>query len=135
MTVNIENLLRNSSITNNIELDRVGHALIKNFIGTYSSDEVPMLKEKESCILNTKPKSSSGEHWVALKKYKNSIYFYDSYKRPYYELSKHWKTKKWIQPQVNAHPDESNYASNCGQLSLSSLYVFNKYGPKSWEHI
>ncbi|MGL5715889.1 MAG: hypothetical protein ACRCX2_22920 [Paraclostridium sp.] len=96
---------------------------------------MPILHENESCVLNTKPSNSNGEHWVSIIKYKKSIYFYDSYKRPYYELSKHWQNKKWIQPQMNAHPDESHYATNCGQLSLAALYVFNKYGPKSWEII
>lgn len=135
MTVRVENLLRNSSITNNIELEWVANNLLKNFVGVFSSDEIPILDSNESCIMNTKPKSSGGEHWCSIINWKGKIYFYDSYKRPYYTLSKYWKHKKWIQPQMGNHPDESEFAANCGQLCISALYVFYKYGPYAWDII
>ena len=54
--------------TDNIELMRAGREVLGDkFAGVYSSDEHPALsKKKPYTILNTKPTSSGGEHWVGL---------------------------------------------------------------------
>lgn len=131
----IENYLHNASITTDSELDKAGYKFCRNFKGVYASDQIPSLKNNESCIINTDPSHKSGVHWCALYCHNNHIYFYDSYKRPYYTLSKFWKSKKWIQPQMNETEDQSEYAMNCGQLCIAAINVFDKYGPLSWEII
>lgn len=132
VTVSVENSLRNNSITTNFELEDVAQIYLNHFIGVFSSDTIPELRNTESCIINTKPKKSNGEHWCALYCDNGKIFFYDSYKRPYVTLSNFWRRKKWIQPQINQHPDESEYAQNCGQLCIAAIYVFEKYGCNAW---
>ena len=61
-------LMGKKTTTDNFELMRTGkHLLGDKFAGVYSSDQRPALsKKKPYAILNTKPTSSGGEHWVAL---------------------------------------------------------------------
>ena len=91
-----DNLL--TGVTNNIQLSKLGYELFGNdYIGTWSSDEMPKyIKEGQCFILNTdslKSRRKTG-HWVALFKLKNRLLYYDSYARPAYKLSKFWATKR-----------------------------------------
>ena len=40
----------------------------KNYIGTYSKDNVPLLKNNQSTIINLANSDKSGSHWVSYKK-------------------------------------------------------------------
>ena len=40
----------------------------KNYIGTYSKDNVPLLKNNQSTIINLQNSNKSGSHWVSYKK-------------------------------------------------------------------
>ena len=70
----IEDIILNINETTNIQLNKF-KKYISGFIGAYSSDNIPKLKNNESCILNTQTSRQNGEHWVALIKYYNKIYF------------------------------------------------------------
>jgi len=121
--------LLGSNSTNNEQLLTIGKALFdKRFKGVYSSDTMPVLKNNEMCIVNTDDSSKPGMHWIALYKYKNKTYFYDSYYRKAKSLSKFFD-KKW----VNANKDrDQSYSgeSNCGQRSMCWLISFDKYKTK-----
>ena len=62
-------ILGNGS-TNNIELEKIGKYLFGDlFKGVYASDQMPLLKNNEMCIINTDNKQ--GVHWIACYRYKN----------------------------------------------------------------
>lgn len=132
----MSDVLKTNSDTSDKELNNVAKDQFgRLFRGVYSSDQVPKLKNWESCILNTDPHDKPGLHWVAIVKYNNQIYFYDSYNRNYKTLSKHWKNKDWLIID-HGKPEEAIYGENCGQLALSAIYLFYKYkNPYVWSVI
>ena len=118
------------SSTDNIELNKIGKLLFDNaFVGVFSSNTMPILKNNEMCIVNTDPDYKSGIHWCACYKYNNKTYVYDSYDRNVKSLSKYWKHKhNWI--NANADRDQSyNGESNCGQRSMAWLISAQLYKP------
>ena len=40
----------------------------KNYIGTFSKDNVPLLKNNQSTIINLQDSDQSGTHWVSVIK-------------------------------------------------------------------
>ena len=51
----------------------------ENYIGTYSKDNVPILKNNQSTIINLQDSDKKGSHWVSYKKIGNKIFYFDSY--------------------------------------------------------
>ena len=51
----------------------------KNYIGTFSKNNVPILKNNESSIVNLANYEEIGSHWVSFKKIDNKIFYFDSY--------------------------------------------------------
>ena len=51
----------------------------KNYIGKFSKDNVPLLKNNQSTIINLQDSDKSGSHWVSYKKIGNEIFYFDSY--------------------------------------------------------
>ena len=47
----------------------------KNYIGTYSKDNVPVLKNNESTIVNLDDSLGKGTHWISLQKNQTIKYF------------------------------------------------------------
>jgi hypothetical protein len=47
-------------------------------------------------IINNEPSNSRGEHFIAVYKYKNKFYMYDSFNRDNKSLSSYWKDIKHI---------------------------------------
>ena len=83
-------LMGKNTTTDNFELMQAGkHLLGDKFAGVYSSDQRPALsKKKPYAILNTKPASSGGEHWVGLARMPSNgkIMHYDSFGRSHKQL-------------------------------------------------
>ena len=50
-----------------------------NYIGTYSKDNVPALKNSQSTIINLQDSNKSGSHWVSYCKRKDKIFYFNSY--------------------------------------------------------
>ena len=51
----------------------------KNYIGNYSKDNVPFLKNNQSTIINLQDSDKKGSHWVSYKRIGNKIFYFDSY--------------------------------------------------------
>ena len=128
----LEDILGDGS-TDNIELNKVGKYLFGNlFIGVYSADQMPLLKNNQMCIVNTDDKA--GIHWCGCYKYKNKTYVYDSFDRDVKSLSKYWKNKhNWI--NANKDRDQSYSESNCGQRSICWLISAHKNTPNKIKNI
>ena len=128
--VTLQDVLGNGS-TDNTQLQSVGMFLFnsrtnKPFIGVYSADKMPLLKNNQMCIVNTDDKA--GIHWIACYKYKNKTYCYDSFDRDVKSLSKHWKNKhNWI--NANKDRDQSYTEDDCGQRSMCWLISAHNHLP------
>ena len=51
----------------------------KNYIGTFSKDNVPILKNNQSTIINLANSYDQGFHWICYVKSVNKIFYFDSY--------------------------------------------------------
>ena len=102
--------------------------IIPNFLGIFSSNNVPRMKNDTCCTVNTDSNNTPGTHWTCLFKYKDKKYFYDSF--DYRKLSPYWKHKKWINVNTN-DADQSIYEKYCASRSMVWLLTFEEYETKS----
>ena len=51
----------------------------ENYIGTFSKDNVPILKNNQSTIINLQDSNLPGSHWINYCKRNNKIFYFDSY--------------------------------------------------------
>ena len=51
----------------------------KNFMGCYSKDQIPLVENNKSIIMNLNNSNEPGSHWIALKRVNNGIYVFDSF--------------------------------------------------------
>ena len=122
-----------SKVTTNTQLDNLGFHLFGNdYLGTFPSDKMPKYAKDRNCfILNTdssKSKNDSG-HWVGFCKMNGKLYFYDSFARPAFRLSKFWANKRLINANKLCR-DQSFKESDCGARILAWIIIFMKYGEK-----
>ena len=130
-----QNLLRimdilGSGTTDNIELNKLGKYLfVDKFVGVFSSNDMPVLKNNQMCIVNTDPSYRVGTHWISCCKCNGKTYVYDSFDRDVKSLSKYWKNKhNWI--NANKDRDQAYSENTCGQRSMAWLISFQKYKTK-----
>ena len=118
-----------SGKTNNIQLYKICKQIFGDlFLNVYSSDEFPKyVKENQCFIINTDPKNKPGTHWIAVYKYKNKFWCYDSFNRPVKTLSKYFKNKNII--STNIDRDQSYNEYSCGARSVGWTVLAHKYGP------
>ena len=55
----------------------------KNFIGTFCKDNVPILKNNESTIVNLADSFNKGTHSITMKFIDNKLFYFDSYGIPF----------------------------------------------------
>lgn len=108
--------------TTNFDLIKYAKLLnIKNF-SVIMTDEVKDLpNDNFSCILNFQLTSQQGSHWVALYKYGEILYYFDSYGTPIQKTVLD-KFKRIRSHNYQIQPLLSNM---CGQLSLLVIYLLN----------
>ena len=87
----IEDVLKTSSTTNNIQLEKLCKNLFDDlFIGVFTADKYPKhILNGEMFITNNR--KNRGEHWVAVSKYNNKMYAYDTFNRNIHKASIFWK--------------------------------------------
>lgn len=107
-----------AGITNDEQLNKYCTFLPK-FKGTHAWDELPKLKNLESCIINLDKSNQPGSHWVAIYKYKNKTYMFDSFDR---KISNFRKVE--IDKAVMQKPKEND----CGQRSIAFLALVESIG-------
>ena len=51
----------------------------KNCIGCFSKDQIQLIENNRSIILNLNNSDEPGSHWIALKRVDNTIFVFDSF--------------------------------------------------------
>ena len=107
----------------NIKIDQIlQHD--KNYIGTYSKDNVPILKNNQSTIINLQNHSIKGSHWTCYKKIDNNkrignnkIFYFDSYGVAYIPdiIKNQYPKHKFI---CNIYRIQSMDSNQCGRFCI-----------------
>ena len=127
----IEQGMDKKTTTNDTELDRMGRTLLgTKFKGVYASDGIPALTVRQPyAVINTKPASSGGEHWLGAARVTRTgrVLVYDSFGRSHVTL-----LPGALPPgtqDTDRDIEQSIAQTNCGQRSLAWLVVFDRLGP------
>ena len=51
----------------------------KNFMGCFSKDQIKLIENNKSMIINLQDSNQPGSHWIALKRVNNTIFVFDSF--------------------------------------------------------
>ena len=119
--------LLGNKVTYSNDLHRVGKQLLgKDFIGVYPSDQIPMLKNKQCCILNLDKSDQSGSHWIAVYRVGKTNLTYDSFGR------KSSKIIPSLKNVVDADYDSEQMIEeeDCGSRSIAFLLVCKYWRPE-----
>lgn len=126
--IRIEDII-GDKVTTNTTLYKLGKLLFgERFKNVYTSDDFIRLTNNQCCIVNTDSSKQAGSHWIGVYKYRDHYYTFDSFARDIHTLSRYFKFKKWV--NVEHIRRESYKESNCGQLSLNWLLIFDRYKTK-----
>lgn len=107
-----------TGITSDIQLNKYCTFLPK-FRGTHAWDEQPKLKNLESCIINLDKSNQPGSHWVALYRYKNKTYIYDSFDR---------KISNFRRVDIDKAVMQKSRELDCGQRCVAFLALVESIG-------
>ena len=134
-----ENVLRDeedvlgASVTTDAQLTDLGYRIFKNeYLGTFSSDKMPLrIKDKQCFILNTDSSRSANKygHWIGFYKINGKLWYYDSFARSKEKLSKFWKNKRMYSANKTDRT-QSFKESDCGSRSMSFLILIKIYAEK-----
>ena len=87
----------------------------KNYTGTFSKDNVPILKNNQSSVVNLADSNESGSHWTAMKFIDNKLFYFDSYGIPFIPDIIKKQYKKII---TNIYRIQSNNSNECGKFCI-----------------
>ena len=89
----------------------------KNYIGTFSKNNVPILKNNQSTIVNLANSNDTGTHWIAMKFINNKLFYFDSYAIPYIPdiIKNQYSDDKII---TNIYRIQSNDSNECGKFCI-----------------
>ena len=89
----------------------------KNYIGTFSKDNVPVLKNNQSTIINLENSDRKGSHWVNYCKRNVKIFYFDSYAVAYIPdiITKQYPNHKFI---CNIYRIQSMDSNQCGRFCI-----------------
>ena len=87
----------------------------KNYIGTFSKDNAPILKNNQSSIVNLADLNDVGTHWIAMKFINNKLFYFDSYGIPFIPDIIKKQYKKII---TNIYRIQSIDSIECGKFCI-----------------
>ena len=97
----------------------------KNYIGTFSKDNVPLLKNNQSTIINLQNSRFKGSHWVSYCKRNNKIFYFDSYGVAYIPdiIKNQYPKHKFI---CNIYRIQSMDSNQCGRFCILFVKAYIK---------
>ena len=89
----------------------------KDFVGVFSKDNVPILKNNQSTIVNLADSNDTGTHWIGMKYIDKKLFYFDSYGIPYIPdvIKKQYSDDKII---TNIYRIQSNLSVECGKFCI-----------------
>ena len=89
----------------------------KNYIGTFSKNNVPILKNNQSTIINLVNSDDVGTHWIAMKFYNNKSFYFDSYGISFIPdiIKNRYPNSRII---TNIYRTQSNSSNECGKFCI-----------------
>ena len=89
----------------------------KKYIGTFSKNNVPILKNNQSTIVNLANLNDTGTHWIAMKFINNKLFYFDSYAIPYIPdiIKNQYSDDRII---TNIYRIQSNDSNECGKFCI-----------------
>ena len=89
----------------------------KNYIGTFIKNNVPILKNNESTIINLANSYNKGTYWIAMKFMNNKLFYFDSYGISFIPdiIRKKYPNSKII---TNIYRIQSNSSNECGKFCI-----------------
>ena len=87
----------------------------KNYIGTFSKDNVLILENNQSTIANLADSNKTGTHWITMKFINNKLFYFDSYGIPFIPDIIKKQYKKII---TNIYRIQSNNSNECGKFCI-----------------
>ena len=89
----------------------------KNYIGTFSKDNVPILKNNQSTIINLANSYNQGSHWTSIKFVNNKLFYFDSYGIGHIPdiIKNQYSNSKII---TNIYRIQSNDSVQCGRFCI-----------------
>ena len=87
----------------------------ENYIGTFSKNNVPILKNNQSTIVNLADSNKNGTHWIAMKFINNKLFYFDSYAIPFIpDIIK----KQYDKIITNIYRIQSIDSNECGRFCI-----------------
>ena len=97
----------------------------KNFIGCFSKDQIPLIENNKSIIMNLQNSNQPGSHWIALKRVNNTLFVFDSFGIEYLPISV-FKVFKNFKIITNIYRIQDISSNLCGLFCvLFILYDIN----------
>ena len=89
----------------------------EEYIGSFSKNNVPKLKNNQSTIVNLVNSYDKGTHWIAMKFINNKLFYFDSYGIPFIPdiIKKQYPNSKII---MNIYRIQSNSSNECGKFCI-----------------
>ena len=89
----------------------------ENYIGTFSKNNVPKLKNNQSTIVNLANSNDKGSHWIGMRFINNKLFYFDSYGIPYIPdvIKNQYSDDKII---MNIYRIQSNDSNECGKFCI-----------------
>lgn len=106
------------------DLDSIGKLFFQNkWSGVFPYNMLKLSKSKPYAIINLDKFGEPGSHWISVIYLSDSDRLvYDSFGR---KIQLNGKTKKIIHSEDDAEQRTNEY--NCGQRSLSFIFIFDQY--------
>ena len=89
----------------------------KNYIGTFSKNNVPILKNNQSTIVNLANSNDKGSHWIGMKYVDKKLFYFDSYGIPYIPdiIKNQYSDDKII---TNIYRVQGDLSVECGKFCI-----------------
>ena len=89
----------------------------KNYIGAFSKNNVAILKNNQSSIVNLSDSFNEGSHWIGMKFIDKKLFYFDSYGIPFIPdiIKNQYPNSKII---TNIYRIQSNSSNECGKFCI-----------------
>ena len=89
----------------------------REYIGTFSKNDAPILKNNQSTIVNLANSNDVGTHWIAMQFYNNKLIYFDSYGISFIPdiMKNQYPNSKII---TNIYRMQSNSSNECGKFCI-----------------